>query len=622
MLDGMRSGAHSLGIKIAFGLIILVFIFWGIGSNTSSSGIVAKVNGEPVTINEFQQAYNQLANEIKAVIPDLTAEQLESFNLENRVLQNVIISKLFLAESKRLGIDVSAAELRDTLMGIPFFHDANGKFSADLYQERLKALGQTPAQFENTLRADILPQKFQELVTAGIFADKNIAQKMFEFQTEKRSMDYVLFPYELDKQSVSDEEAKTVYEERKDGYAVPAQISLEYISFTPALMADEDAVTAEEIQNYYTANQEKYTEEEKVKARHILLMVDQNAPKSESDKVLKEIQNIASQIKTADDFAKMAQKYGQDGTKNTGGDLGWFNKGQMVKEFADAAFTLPKATLSEPVRTQFGYHLIWVDDKKEARQIPFDEVKDSIRKDIAVEKVNANLTQTVDTAIAAIMADGNMQAQADKYHLKVSKTGLVPVASLLDNYGLRQSDADALAALANGSVWDSPMSVNGELAAVKVVENKASSVQSFEEVKADIIAELKLKKAQEAVKKTAEEAVKGFDKNLPAEVKTSSFFGRDGQIENIGLMPELAQAIFAADSKSWLKNAYISDDGAVVARLNQVKKAEAKDFAQIENDILLNMQEAQKNMLFQAYILMLNKEAKVEILMPEIFEKK
>ena len=138
MLDGMRSGAHSFVIKIAFGLIILVFIFWGIGSNTSNSGIVAKVNGEPITINEFQQAYNQMANEIKSVIPDLTEEQLKSFQLENRVLQNVIIRKLFLSEAKRIGLDVSAKELRDTLMALPFFHDESGKFSADDASEALK----------------------------------------------------------------------------------------------------------------------------------------------------------------------------------------------------------------------------------------------------------------------------------------------------------------------------------------------------------------------------------------------------------------------------------------------------------------------------------------------------
>lgn len=622
MLDGMRSGAHSLGIKIAFGLIILVFIFWGIGSNTSSSGIVAKVNGEPVTVNEFQQAYNQMANEIKTVIPDITAEQLENFGLEQRVLQNVIINKLFLAESKRLGVDVSAAELRDTLMALPYFHDQNGKFSAELYQQRVKAAGQTPAQFENTLRSDILPQKFQELVTAGIYADSNIARKMFEFQTEKRSMDYVLYPFETDKQQVSDEEAKAVYEERKNGYTVPAQINLEYISFTPALMADEKAVSDGEVQKYYTENQAKFSEEEQVKARHILLMVDQNAPKAESDAVLKQIRDIAAQIKTADDFAQMAAKYGQDGTKNAGGDLGWFSKGQMVKEFADAAFTLPKATLSEPVRTQFGYHLIWVDDKKEARQIPFDEVKDSIRTTIAVEKVNANLSQTVDSAIAAIMVSGDMQAEAKKYNLEVSKTGLTAVSSLAETLGLRQSDIEALTGLSAGSVWDSPMSVKGELAIVKVVENKTAAVQSFDEVKADITAELKLKKAQESAKAQAENAVKTFDEKTPADVQTSSFFTREGQIENLGPMPELAKEVFAADTKTWIKNAYISDEGAVVARLNSVKQADPKEFADIESDILLNMQEAQKNMLFQAYILMLNKEAKIEILMPEIFEKK
>ena len=621
MLDGMRSGAHSFVIKIAFGLIILVFIFWGIGSNTSNSGIVAKVNGEPITINEFQQAYNQMANEIKSVIPDLTEEQLKSFQLENRVLQNVIIRKLFLSEAKRIGLDVSAKELRDTLMALPFFHDESGKFSAELYEQRLKAFGQSSAVFENNLRLDLLPQKFQEVVTAGVFGDKNIAQKMFAFQGERRSMDYVLFPFEMDKQNVSDAEAKAVYEERKELFTVPAQVSLEFINFTPALMADENAVTVEEIKAYYDDNQAKFSEEEQVKARHILLMAEPDAPKSENDKILSRLQDIASQIKTVEDFAKMAQQYGQDGTKNSGGDLGWFGKSQMVQEFADVAFALPENTLSEPVRTQFGYHLIWVDDKKEGRQIPFEEVKDRIKHDIAVERVNANLAQTVDSAIAAIMANGNMEDEAKKYNLKVTKTGFVDIASLADTYNLRQSDVDALVAMENGNVWDSAVTLNDELSVVKLVEKKASSVQPFEAVKEEIAAELKMKKAQESAKEKASQAVFGYDKNAPENIKTSSFFTREGQVEHLGPLPELAKEIFAADEKTWLKHAYVSDEGAVVARLNTIKSVGEGEFEKIADDVLLNMQDAQKNMLFQAYILMLNQEANVDILMPELFAK-
>lgn len=216
MLDGMRSGAHSLGIKLAFGLIILVFIFWGIGSNTSRSGVVALVNDEPITINEFQRAYSQMANELKNALPDLTEEQIQKLGLENRVLQNLVIRKLFLTESKRLGLGVSTAELRDALTAIPFFFDDKGKFSSEVYAQRLKALGQSAATFENNLRLDMLPHKFQQVVTAGILGDINIARKMFAFQTEKRSMDYVLFPYDVDAQTVSDDEAKALYEERKE----------------------------------------------------------------------------------------------------------------------------------------------------------------------------------------------------------------------------------------------------------------------------------------------------------------------------------------------------------------------------------------------------------------------
>lgn len=628
MLDGMRSGAHSLGIKIAFGLIILVFIFWGIGTNTSNSGVVAKVNGEPVTVNEFQQAADQMLNEIKAVIPDITEEQLGKLGLEQRVLQNLVISKLFLAESKRLGIDVSAIDLRNALMNIPYFFDETGKFSAEIYNQRLKAVGQTPANFENTLRADLLPQKFQEVVTAGIFADKAIAKKMFEFQTEQRAMDYVLFPFDTEAQKVSDDEAKAVYEERKNSYVVPASVSLEFIGFDPKLMADEKSVTDAEISAYYEQNKAKYRENEQVKARHILLMLDPNASKEDADKTLKQIKDIAAQIKTADDFAKMAEKYGQDGTKNSGGDLGWFGKDQMVKEFADAAFSLPAGQLSDPVRTQFGYHLIWVDEKKNARDIPLEEVKDSIRSAIAAEKVQVNLEKTVDAAIAGIMAGGDMKAEAEKHGLKVIQTGLVPPAVLLEKYGMRQSDVDALTALANNSVWDTPLSIKtedsaeGVLSVVKVLENKPAAAKTFDEVKEEIIAELKMKKAQESAKAEAQKAVAGFAEKAPENVKRSAYFSRDGQVENLGPLPELAQEIFASDTKEWLKNAYISDEGAIVAKLADIKKADDKEFKEIENDVVLNMEDAQKNMLFQAYILMLNKEADVEILMPQLFERK
>ena len=622
MLDGMRSGAQSWFIKLAFGLIILVFIFWGIGSNSSSSGVVAKVNGEPITINEFQQSYNQMANEIKSVIPDVTEEQLKSFALEQRVLQNLVINKLFLAESKRLGIEISIAELRSALMGIPFFNDETGKFSQKVYEERLKEVGQSPAIFENSLRMDLLPQKFQEILTSGIYADPEIAKKMYAFQGEKRSIDYVLYKVDVNAQKITDEEAQKVYEERKNFYTVPAQISLEFINFTPALMADEKNITDDEVKAYYDKNKASFTTAEQVKARHILISVNEKAPQNEVDNALKQIKDIASKIKSVDDFANMAKQYGQDGTKAKGGELGWFTKEQMVPEFAEIAFTLPLDTLSEPVRTQFGYHLIWVEDKKEAHEQAFDDVKDDIRYKLAVEKVNATLQDTVDASLANLLANADMKTEAEKLHLKAENTGLVDAQTLVDEYGMRQADVDVLMGLSDGTVWDTPLSVKGELSAVKVTKNNKSGVKTFAEVKNEIIDELKLKKAQESAMALAEKDVKDFDKNPPKNIKTSVFFTREGQIKDLGPLPDLAKLVFENSNKQWIKKAFLTDEGAIVARLNKIQQAKLDNFKLEEKDILLNMQDAQKNMLFQAYILMLNKEAKVDILMPEIFNNK
>ncbi len=161
-------------------------------------------------------------------------------------------------------------------------------------------------------------------------------------------------------------------------------------------LLNQQRVSEEEVKAYYEKHREKYQEPRAVRARHILIEVPQGATPEQEKEALKKAQRLRERILKGEDFAKLAQKYSADpGTKEKGGELGFFTQGQMVKEFEEAAFRLKPGEISEPVRTPFGYHLIQVEEVKEAKQRSFAEVKDRVREDLIQAKEEAALNKAL-----------------------------------------------------------------------------------------------------------------------------------------------------------------------------------------------------------------------------------
>ena len=174
MLDLIRANAQSWGVKIAFGIIILVFVFWGVGGLTGGpSTVILTVNGEPITIQEFQRKYEQLEQQVRAQYPDLDAAGLKAMQLKQQLIQNLILENLIMQEAKRVGIVVTPVELRKLIESFPAFHNAEGKFDPDAYVRVIKAQRNTPGNFEAELRNNMLMNKLRADVTAGAFVPRS-----------------------------------------------------------------------------------------------------------------------------------------------------------------------------------------------------------------------------------------------------------------------------------------------------------------------------------------------------------------------------------------------------------------------------------------------------------------
>jgi len=247
MLDSIREGSHSIFIKIALGAIIVVFVFWGIGASQPPAGVIAKVNGENITIQDFNNIYPQFVNSIMQQSPGITEEILRSLGIEQHIVQTLITQELLNQESERTGIDVSSYLLVQAILQLPAFYNTEGVFDKEVYVELLKSEGQSPASFENSLREEALVGKFRSDLTSGIMMHSASVETFYMFQNETRSMEYIVFEKDFAGQSVTEEEIQTYYDTNLNNYMLPAKISLEYILFNPAELSATYSITDDEI---------------------------------------------------------------------------------------------------------------------------------------------------------------------------------------------------------------------------------------------------------------------------------------------------------------------------------------------------------------------------------------
>jgi peptidyl-prolyl cis-trans isomerase C len=160
-------------------------------------------------------------------------------------------------------------------------------------------------------------------------------------------------------------------------------------------------VSDEEIQGYYDERQEQFLEPEQVKASHIIVMLEADADQDTKDAARQRIDEVLVKANAGEDFAELAKEFSEGPSKDTGGDLGFFGRGQMVPEFEDAAFAMNPGDISDIVETQFGYHIIKVTEKKAERQIPLEEATEQIRQTLLDERTNTE----VPTWIEALRAN-------------------------------------------------------------------------------------------------------------------------------------------------------------------------------------------------------------------------
>ncbi|SOB58539.1 Peptidylprolyl isomerase [Pseudodesulfovibrio profundus] len=628
MLDIMRENASGWIVKILFAIIIIVFVFaFGMsGLDTSNDPVLATVNDRIITRAEFEDAFQRAAEGLRKANPNVTSAQLQDPQFKQLVLNELINSRLLLEEAERLGISASDEEVFAAITRQSIFWNAEDKFDRNIYQAALRSIRMTPAQFEANFRNEYIAGKVKDMVRSTGNATEEQTRELYNWVGEEVTIDYIeTSPRQfVDAIDVTDEEIRQFYTENESRFMVPEQASIRYLTFTPKALATYQEVTDEEIKAYYDANADNLVQREEVNARHILVMTKDSDTESVQKEARNKIDRIYKKAKAGEDFAELAKTYSEGPSASNGGALGWFGRGAMVPEFEEAAFATPKGEVSEPIKTQFGWHIIYVDDRKDPESKSLEYVKDQIAQAIAEEKAAEVISDMLDQSMDRLVSGMDLEAIADELGLLAVTSRPMPESSLPQAFGMTPEAAQVIMAIPAGEAHQTPLAIDGGYMLLEKVEDIPAAPMELDQVKQVIINAITTEKATEKAKAAADEILAKLSspegaKELADRIKTSEQFSRQGVVPGLGRNVKLAKAVFDSDGTTWLSESYVMPSGSIiVAKLHERIAAPEEMWEQQKDTWIEQASRNYQTEALTAFMTDLRKEANIVIARPDL----
>ncbi len=595
MLQSIRDHAQGWIAWVIVGLIILTFALFGIEqyAQGDKNVAVAEVNGEEVGANEFMSLYNRQKLRLQQQFGDMYDSVVKDEQLREQVLDALIESELIRQWSEKNNMLISDPQLAASIQSAQIFQK-DGKFDEGVYKEVLARNGLNVARFEYEQRQFLTESQFSNLTQASAFTTDWEVEQLAKLQGQQRQVNYLRIdqrPF-LKTVTVSDDEIKAYYDENVSAYIIPEKVKIDYVELSQEALAKKVAYSDEDVQNFYDKNKGLFSTPEKRQARHILIRVDAAAGETleAAEAKIKEVQD---KLAAGEDFAELAKTYSQDpGSATAGGDLGSFEQGMMVTEFDDAVFSMSEGQISEPVKTDFGLHLIKLEKITPLSVKPLAEVKLDVITQFQNQEAEKEYFEILEQMNTLVYEQGDsLEPVAEALGLKVSTT---------DFFGREGGTGTSDKVASNGKVIKAAFSdlvlkdgLNSEAIEISPKDSVAIRLNTYQperqqelsEVSEDIKTELTRQKAIDEAKALAEsvlEKVQGGE--LPESVAQDGIeWHQVGWIDRNSqqLLPQMVQAFFSVkkptDNQSEWKLFQLSTGDTTLLQVTDVKSNEITD---------------------------------------------
>ncbi|MFO7912179.1 MAG: SurA N-terminal domain-containing protein [Desulfotignum sp.] len=624
MLRYLRENTGNWIIKIFLGIIVVVFVFLGVGSmNSDRNNSVASVNDEPITVNEFQDAYRNLVERMRAQFQDnLTDDLLKALNVKQQALNSLIEQKLVSAQAEKLNVMVSDQELEAVILAIDAFHK-DGVFDMDQYKRVLALNSLSPEMFEQLQRDALKQQKIQDMVLGSVFVSDLEAERFYLHQNTRVAVHYLkVDPAEFTDITPGPEQIQDHYQNNMDQYRSEPKRKAVYLQFSPRDYRSQVTVTRAQVQDYYEQHPEEFKIPEKVEARHILIKVDDTADDQAVETAEKKALAVYQRAVSGEDFAELAKETSEGPSSEDGGYLGKFDKDSMIKPFADKAFSMKPGEISEPVRTRFGWHVIKVMNRFEAQVKSVEQATEQIETRLAEQETQNMAYYKAGEAFDAVI-DGDTLEQIALLTEKQVRT-----TDVFDQNGngldMEQAAdfAGAAFTLEENQISD-VKEIGNAYFLIKVVETIDPVQLPLEMVQESVIDTLGQKMRRAAAEKKAQEllATAQSAENLETvaqknkmTLSSTGLFARNDSIQGVGRSAAFTSAAFDLTPENPICSKVLeTDQGFFIIAFKEKEVPTSDEINQNLADMRQQLLQTKQGEYYQAWINELKENSKIEI---------
>ena len=383
MLQSIRDRATGWIAWVIVIFISIPFALWGVQEYAGVGGpvVAANVNGTDIPLRSLQEGVQKERSQLQRALGEAASQFIDDETLRARVLQRMIDDELRRQGAYTAGFRAGDAQVVAQIGGMEAFI-RDGKFDRQQYERLLRHNGYTSKQFEELLRNDLVTNQLVQGVVATAFATPAESAAYLRLREQSRDFRYaVISPIAAEQVAVSEEEVAKEYEANRSLFMEPEQLKVAYLELTLDAVAAAVEVDETELERFYQEQKDDYRREEQRRASHILLPLEEGADQAADDKVRADAMSLYERIREGEDFAALAKGHSKDpGSAESGGDLGFFGRGVMVGPFEEEVFSMKAGELSEPVRTDFGYHVIRLEEVRAGESKTFAEVRDEVER--------------------------------------------------------------------------------------------------------------------------------------------------------------------------------------------------------------------------------------------------
>lgn len=617
MLQSMRDNSQGIIAKVLVGLIIVVFALWGVDSLVglaTAEPPPAEVNGKAITKNELYRGIDLQRRQVLTQMGDnADPAMLDDVVLRKVVLDNLIDRNVQISAAEELGLFVSDQMLDQMIVATREFQ-VDGRFDRNQFESALRGAGFTPLTYRELLKSEALMNQVRGAYEQSAFLTASELDHLLALNTQTRDIRVARFSVDADSQTVNDADVQAAYDSMGDQLMTQEQVVVDYVVLDQADFVDPDSVTEAEINSAYDQLKAGFEGGEERSASHILLEISDAQP---LDAALAKAEEIRTKLAAGESFASLAAEYSQDiGSANSGGDLGYLTPGLFEGPFDDALFSLNAGEYSEPVETEFGVHIIKLNDVR-AKEVPaLSEVREDLIYDVAEANAEEVYVSALERLTDLAFSSGDLAVLAEELSLEIQTS-----EPLTRNGGTGDFSDQKLVRAAFSDVVtkerlnSDPIEVSsGRTFVLNMNELRPARQLELAEVRDDLVSRLKSSQAAKQAFEQAQNALTAAQEGkVDLEWTAVKSIARGAAVD---LEPQIVEAAFAMarpEGSADYKVVQLSDGTAALITVDAVGTSQEQIADELQTQISTMLAAGEGSQAFRTQFETLKSKAEIVI---------